>query len=159
MSLPGVFLKHERVCRIDCLGYTHVADCLNLKASWDAIRLAFIDSSFLRAGLIVSRRCTPLLLAFPNKFNNDILGCLCLCLSSHPFCISNTPCLLRDLSSPPYRYRSYVIHIPLDPFERETSPAIFTWSDSSLGYRGNIHATQPREFPARENKNAKILTT
>jgi hypothetical protein len=56
MSLPGVFPKHETVGRINCLGYMRVADCLEFKAGWDAVRLAFMDSSFIRAGLIVSCR-------------------------------------------------------------------------------------------------------
>jgi hypothetical protein len=47
------------VGRIICSAYKRGVDCLNIIGGWDAVRLAFEHSSFIRTGVIVSGPYTP----------------------------------------------------------------------------------------------------
>lgn len=42
-----------------CPGYIRGVDYLNITGGWDAVRLAFVESLFIRTGVIVSRPYTP----------------------------------------------------------------------------------------------------
>ncbi|OKP11370.1 Ferric/cupric reductase transmembrane component 2 [Penicillium subrubescens] len=57
----GIMATMNLIPLVLIAGYMRVADCLEFKAGWDAVRLAFMDSSFIRAGLIRAARIVTIL--------------------------------------------------------------------------------------------------